>query len=311
MAVLAVLRRRRAGWAWLLLAGYLGLQIVLVATSRAPVFGAEIGLAYRLQTDLVCALALCLGLAFGPLLGARQSSEPRAEVPGPAVLARLVSRSVPPTLAAGAVGLVALSGLVCWTTYAVMWHEHNDSRGYLRTLDRDLRRQGTTTLADDRVPDSVLPQALLHRGRGAGQQDGAPARPFGEFPASSSELAVVAENGELHKALVDPSAVAKPGPNPNCGWVGLSPKVRIPLTARTLDLDWWVRIGYLSTPPTTSRSASAGRPRPGPQSSTGSATCTCGPSGEFGSVVISGLEPDTRMCVDAVEVGTLDGRTPL
>ena len=97
VAVLAVLRRRRAGWAWLLLAGYLGLQIVLVATSRAPVFGAEIGLAYRLQTDLVCVLALCLGLAFVPLLGARQSRATRGGAgPGRAGPAGLPGRSPRP-----------------------------------------------------------------------------------------------------------------------------------------------------------------------------------------------------------------------
>lgn len=304
VAAFAVLRRRRAGWAWLLLAGYLAMQIALIATSRAPVFGADIGLAYRLQTDIACVLALCLGLAFAPLQGARQSSEPRPRVPGPALLRRALSRSVPAAWVAGGVGVVALSGLVCWTTYAVSWHHHNDSRGYLRALDRDLRREGTTAIADAAVPDSVLSRSFFSEeqtrvsrlvdllGRSA------------EYPAASPELAVVAGDGELHRAVVDPSATAKPGPNPDCGWLGLPPRLRVPLTARTLDLDWWVRISYLSTS-TDDVVVSLGDDRVPARVYDGLGNLYVRASGDFASVAIAGLSPDTRLCIDTIEVGTL------
>lgn len=304
VAAYAVLRRRRAGWGWVLLVGYLALQVVLIATSRAPVFGAEIGLAYRLQTDLICVLALSLGLAFAPLVGACQSSEPRTRVPGPAVLVRAVSRSLPPAWVAGGVGVVALSGLVCWTTYALTWHDHNDSGSYLRALDRDLRRQGTTTLADQSVPDSVLPRAFFtaeqRRVSGLVRLLGRSA----EYPASSSELALVSGSGELHRALVKPSALARPGPNPNCGWLGLPPAVRVPLTARTLDLDWWVRIGYLSTS-TDDVLVTLGDEQVPARIFDGLGNLYVRASGEFESVLISGLDPATKLCVDTIEVGTL------
>jgi hypothetical protein len=126
-----------------------------------------------------------------------------------------------------------------------------------------------------------------------------------EFPAASSTLAVVGKNGSLHKALVKPSATSKPGPHPNCGWLGTAPRMVIPLTGTTLDLDWWVRIGYLS-----SRSDSVvvtlGDDRVETRVSKGLGNLYIRTSGEFDSVAISDLSPDTRLCVDVVEVGTLE-----
>jgi hypothetical protein len=84
----------------------------------------------------------------------------------------------------------------------------------------------------------------------------------------------------------------------------LSPQVRIPLTARTLDLDWWVRIGYLSTS-TDDVMITLGEDRVPARVFNGLGNLYVRTSGEFGSVVISGLAPDTRLCVDTVEVGTL------
>jgi hypothetical protein len=304
VAAYSILTRRRAFWAWLLVLGYLALQVVLVATSRAPVFGAEIGLAFRLQTDAICALVLGLGLAFARLPGATQSSEPREQVPGPAVVSRRLARPVPSSWVAVAVVLVGVSGVLCWSAYARSWHEHNVSESYLRTLDKDLARVGRVDLADRPAPDEVLPGAffapdhnkvsglieLLHR----------PA----DYPRATSDLAVVSGNGTVHRAMVNPSTTAEQGPHPNCGWLGLSPRLKIPLTATTLDLEWWVRIGYLSTRDDVVQ-VRMGDDRITTRVTKGLGNLYLRTSGVFDSVVISGLSPDTRLCVDAVEVGTL------
>ena len=113
-------------------------------------------------------------------------------------------------------------------------------------MDGELRRQGTTTLGDWPVPDSVLPEAFFAPDNNLVSTLAPLLGRSIEFPAASSNLAVVGKNGSLHKALVTPSASSKPGPHPNCGWLGRAPRMTIPLTAPTLDLDWWVRIGYLS-----------------------------------------------------------------
>ncbi len=55
--------------------------VLLVAQSRGLVFGSEIGLAYRLQTEVICVLVLCLGLAFMSLPGAVRVERPSVSSP--------------------------------------------------------------------------------------------------------------------------------------------------------------------------------------------------------------------------------------
>jgi hypothetical protein len=308
LAAYSIVHRVRAFWAWLLLLGYLLMEVLLVATSRAPVFGSEIGLSYRLQTDAICALVLCLGLAVLPLLGAVQSSEPRQPVSWPRPQHRLpdrvLARPVGTPWLVGAVALVSLSGLLCWTTYAVSWHDNNASQPYLRTMDGELRRQGTTTLADWPVPDGVLPEAFFAPDHNLVSTLAPLLGRSIEFPAASSNLAVVGRNGTLHRAMITPSTSSKPGPHPNCGWLGGAPRMKIPLKSSTLDLDWWVRIGYLSTH-ADSVVVRLGDDRVETRISKGLGNLYVRTSGEFDSVTISDLSPDTQLCVDVVEVGTL------
>jgi hypothetical protein len=307
LAAYSILTRRRAFWAWLLVLGYLALQVLLVATSRAPVFGAEIGLAFRLQTDAICALVLGIGLAFAGLPGATQSSEPREQVPGPAVVSRRLARPVPSSWVAVAVVLVGISGVLCWTAYARSWHEHNVSEGYLRALDRDLGRVGRVDLVDAPVPEAVMPSGffapdnrvstmidLLHR--------------EADFPVTSSRLAVVGRGGSLHEGLVSPLVVNEPGKQPDCGWLGKSPRLRIPLAGTTYDFDWWVRLGYLSNRE-DDVTVEAGDDRVPAHLEKGLANLYLRAAGEIGSVTIAGLDPETRICVDVVQVGTMqEGR---
>jgi hypothetical protein len=308
LAAYSIVQRTRAWWAWILLVGYLLMEVLLVATSRAPAFGAEIGLAYRLQTDAICAMVLCLGLATLPLIGAVHSSEVRARrLPNwrPArPLASVLSRRVPLPWLVGAVVVVSLSGLLCWTSYARSWHQHNTSREYLRTMDTELRRQGTTTVADRPVPDSVLPEALFAPDHNLVSTLAPLLGRSIEFPVATSDLAVVSPSGALHRALVEAAATSQPGPHPNCGWLGRAPRLKVPLTDRTYDLEWWVRIGYLSTE-ADSIVVRLGDDRVNAHVTAGLGNLYIRTWGEFDSVVIAGLAPETRMCVDAVEVGTL------
>jgi len=311
LAAYSIVQRIRAGWAWVLLVGYLLTGVLLVTTSRAPVFGADIGLAYRLQTDAICAVVLCLGLATLPLVGAVHSSElrrqslPRWRPARP--LARVLSRRVPEPWLAGAVVLVSLSGLLCWTSYARNWHEHNVSESYLRTLDRELRDQGTTDLVDDAVPEDVLPSALFSPDNKLSTMVGLLDREVA-FPPSGSRLALVSSDGGLHEALVRPSASAPPGPNPNCGWLVEAPRLKIPLPGRPENLGWWVRLGYLSNS-ADSVLVTLGDQRVPSRVVKGLSNLYVRASGEFDSVVVSGMAPDTKLCVDVVQVGPMmEGR---
>jgi hypothetical protein len=311
LAAYSIVQRTRSWWAWVLLVGYLLMEVMLVATSRAPVFGAQIGLAYRLQTDAICVVVLCLGLAALPLVGAIHSSETR----GPLLrtprlirpLTRVLSRPTPTPWLVGAVVLVSLSGLLCWTSYARSWHEHNASETYLRTLDRELLNQGTTDLVDDAVPEDVLPSALFAPDNKVSTMVGLLDREVA-FPPSGSRLAVVSSDGGLHEALVRPSTSAPPGPHPNCGWLVEAPRLKIPLPGRPKDFDWWVRLGYLSNSADRVL-VTLGDQRVPSRVVKGLSNLYVRASGEFDSVVVSGMAPDTKLCVDVVQGGPMmEGR---
>jgi len=82
LLVLATVRTRERGLrAWLLPVYVLGANIGLISVSRAIYFGPEIALDYRFQTEVALSAALAVGLAFMPLVGARESSAPRDSAP--------------------------------------------------------------------------------------------------------------------------------------------------------------------------------------------------------------------------------------
>jgi hypothetical protein len=306
IAAYSILTRRRAFWAWLLVLGFLVMQVALVATSRAPVFGAEIGLAYRLQTDIVCALVLGVGLAFASLPGSCQSSEPRGAVAGPAALSRLLV-PVPTSWVAVAVALVGVSGVVCWTAYARSWHEHNVSESYLRTLDRDLGRTGRIDVVDAPVPDAIMPSGFFAPDNRVSTMTQLLDR-RADFPDSSSRLAVVDNHGGLREGLVAPVAFSEPGTQPDCGWLGKPPRLRIPLAGSTYDFGWWVRLGYLSNRE-DDVTVVAGDDRVPAHLQKGLANLYVRAGGEIDAVTVTGLDSDTRICVDVVQVGTMqEGR---
>ena len=292
-AVIAVaaLRRHHTGRAWALLGGYLVLCFLVLLNSRATKFGATIGLEYRYLTDAFCVLVLCLGLAFLPLRGAIESSTPRTR---PLLLVR-----VPDRVVAGLVALVCLSG--AWSTieYARIWQATNASDAYLHTLAEDLRAAGEVDLADQTVPNEVMdqlaaPNNTLRRMAVLVSDDV-------HFPPTTSELVVVAPDGHLRRALIGPGVRSRPGPVLDCGWQ-VDDGVTVPLDGAAFDWEWWIRIGYLASQesPVT---VSAGSTEVDTTVSAGPNSLYVKVKGSFDSVRIDGLEPDTTLCVDTIEVG--------
>lgn len=291
---LSVLVRKRAWPAWILLGTYLSFGIVLVATTRAPVFGPDIGLAYRLQTDLICALVLCVGLAFLVLPGSLQSSELRA---APGVDPRTAARA-----GVGALVVVSLSGLFCWAAFVQDWQRHNVSESYMRTLADELRQRGTVDLVDTAAPDDVLPAEFF-----------APEHTVStltsllddevRFPEASSDLSLISEQGTLHQAVIDPTVNGKKGPLEDCGWK-LTPleSGTVPLEGSVYEWGWWVRIGYLASDDSAvivrgGNDEVRARVDRGPNSLYVKLTSA------FDELEISGLDAGTTLCVDTVEVG--------
>jgi hypothetical protein len=287
-----VLRRRRTLRAWALLAGYLVGLLGLLVNSRAPTYGSEIGLEYRYLTDAACALTLCLALAFLPLNDAVQSSTDREEPH--------LRFGVPPLLTVAIVATVTISALLSSHRYVEYWHEDNASEDYLETLDRELAEHGKVDLAEQTVPEGVIPQAF------------APANVLSrlvplvsadaQFPRWSPRLASVEPNGTLSQTVIDLGVRSRPGPREGCGWFVTDEGKGVPLTGRIFDSVWWIRIGYLASA-ASSAVVTAGLDKVEVRIEPGINSLYVRVLDSFDSVEIDGLEPGVTMCVDTIEVG--------
>jgi hypothetical protein len=287
-----VLTRVRTLRPWLLLAGYVGVLFLLVATTRAPIAGGAIGLEYRYLTDAVCALTLCVSLAFLPVTDAVESTAPREE---PLLLVRVRTRHV-----TALVALVCLSGLVSSAGYVRIWHTDNPGDDFVHRLRADLQSAGTVDLADAILPPNVIPAFSYpyNTTRRLVPLIDAAVR----FPAATPRLRVLDVDGSVHPALIRPTSTGLVGPVPDCGWRARAPGLDVPLTNPTPGVQSWVRIGYLSSADSPVRVKTGGTVVV-TQVQGGLHSLYVHTDQVFDQVSIEGLDPGTTVCVDTVEVG--------
>ncbi|MCW2712329.1 MAG: hypothetical protein JWP24_2523 [Marmoricola sp.] len=286
------LRRHRTLRAWGLLAGYLVALLALLVTSRVPAYGASIGLEYRFLTDAACVLCLCVGLAFLPVVGAHESTTPRADP--------LLRVRIPVPAQIGLLTIVLCSSLFSSVRYVDIWHQQNDSVTYLSNLRSDLRTYGAVDLVDQPVPEEII--SPLSAPANALRQLVSLLQNRASYPLTSPRLSVVGPDGRLRQALIQPGVVSKRGPVDGCGWSVGATGATIPLTGRAFVSTWWMRIGYLANngSPVT---VTAGPDEVGTTVSPGVRSLYVRVEGSFTSVRIDGLDPGTRLCVDSIEVG--------
>jgi hypothetical protein len=295
----SLLLRRRAGRAWLLLAGYLVGVWLLTATSRAPLVGADIGLEYRYLTDTAAVLCLALALAFLDLPGASGSSAGQ-EHP---VLVGGVSSAVWVAVAATVTVAVALGGLVSASRHVTTWQTRNPGSDYLHRAMADLTATGRRVpLADQVVPQDVVP-GYSHPYNTTGRLLTLVPQPV-SFPEAAPQLFVLDERGAVLPAWVDAAAESRPGPVPGCGWSMEAPGGTVPLGTDIVEFPMWMRIAYLASGPsrvtvTAGEESVESTVRPGAQS------LFVHHTGGFDEVTLTGLAPGVRVCVDRIEVGSL------
>ncbi len=287
----SLLRRRRALRAWLLLAGYLVALLALLVSSRGLEYGALIGLEYRYLTDATCVLALAIGLAFMPLLGAVESSEQRSDL--------LLLEARGPVVAT-ATALVVTSSLVSSAVYVNIWHTQNASDSYVHRLAAEMRAYGAVDLAEQALPDAVIPGIFAPDNSLSNLVPLVSDRAF--FPDTSSRLMAVTPDGGLTPALIRPGVLSRPGPRDDCGWRVTAKGLEIPLDGRAFPWTWWLRIGYLSSNSSRVR-ITAGDDQVITQVEPGARSLYARVSGTFDSIRVDGLDAGTTLCVDTIEVG--------
>lgn len=286
------LTRKASLRAWALLGAYLAMSVALIALSRTGVFGNDIGLAYRLQTEVACVLALSLGLAFMEVPGARESSTPR-ERP-------LLTVALPHAAVVVAVAAITVSGAINWAAYARDWLNSNRSEPYMATLGREIDRLEPVDLVDGILPPRVMPRIFAPDNRVSFLtpllSDSV------DFPPTSDRLGIVSYNGTVHQVLIKAGQSSKPGPLDGCGWQVTAEGRSIPLRGRAMELDWWMRIGYLADrafPVIVSAGGQdvSGQIRPGLNS------LYVRIEGTFDEVTLHGLPEGDSVCVDTIELG--------
>jgi hypothetical protein len=301
VVVTSMLLRRRSGRAWLLIAGYVGVLVALIGTSRAGVFGIGIAAAYRLQTDALYVAVFAVGLAFLPVAESMESSSPRSE---PLVLSS--EQMIP--WARIALALVAIGGVINWITWVDLWERSNTSKTYVAQLRADLDRIGAQDFADRPVPTSIL---NVLTGSSNRLSTVAPLiAPEARFPDQSAKLAVVTNEGDVRHAMIAPATRSAPGPDGECGWSVRQRGRLIPLTSDAPSDTSWLRIGYLASHSTAISIDIDGVPVE-TRVSSGLNSLYLRTNTSFDKVRIHGLEEGMTVCVGVVEVGSVMPGAPL
>ncbi len=296
LLVLLAARRRTAILPALALLGtYAVVDFLLVLTSRAQVAGSLLGYEYRYLTDAVPVLALSVGLATMPLLGAHSSSQSRVEASHRA--------PQPPgnrhAVLAGGLALVFLSGLWSNISYAQIWHTNHPGERYVQAAQQSLRGQGPVDLADQVVPPVVIPgfsapynttKRLLPL-----VVDGV------AFPEVTSRLVVLDRRGTAQRAEIDAKVTSLPGPDEGCGWKLEDEPVTIAMNQASFDFGWWVRIGYLASASDT-LTIRAGDTETEARARQGLHSIYLRAEGSIDSVTVRSTGAAV-LCIDTVEVG--------
>lgn len=301
VVVYLALRRERTLRAWVLLAGYVGADFVLLLTTRAQVVGAVSGTEYRYLTDAACAIVLTLSLASMELRGATESSAPRA--------APLLTRGIGRRGLALATAAVVVSGAWSSVTYARVWHTNHPGATFFQTAAASTAGGGEVDLAQQYLPLTVT-GSFDSRANSTSV-----VLPLIDsevrFPASTDDLHVLAGDGSVVPARVAPATTSRPGPVSRCGWAATDAgATTIPLESPAIAVSWWLAIDYLASEDSGlvvrtgagERAVDVGR---------GIGTVYVAVEGPFTAITLDGLDPGVTLCVDRIAVGEPVPQNPL
>lgn len=224
VVVSAVRSGRRALLPWLFLAGYLAVDLAIVATTRLGVFGPVIASDARYLADAVPVAVLCAAFA---LRGRRPgAAEPSAR-------GRV--------LVGGLTALVVVGGLVSFVRVAPEL-QFDESREYVATARAELAQRPGMVLFDGPVPGPVMVDWFI--------ADAFTSRVVGLVPESprfdrpTEELYRLDAEGRARPVidLIDTTGSIA-GPEPDCGYLIGTEPVPIPLEDKVSGRRI-VRIGY-------------------------------------------------------------------
>lgn len=228
-----VVGRWRAAQAFLLLAGYLAVDVTLVAVARLPLIsalidpgvGALIGFDPRYIADAVPVLVLCLAFAFlrpvtaepTPAVAEDAEESEESEVDEPV---ELPARRRTPVVLVGLTALVTVALAASATVSMARWSgalTFTQSRDYVATARAALAANPDTVIYDAGVPDEVMVRwfgAEAVASRVIGLLPGPP-----RFDQPTAEISMLDGHGRPTRVDGVLNAVTNlPAPVPDCGY---------------------------------------------------------------------------------------------
>ncbi len=304
----SVYRRARAVFSWLVIAGYVAVNSMLLGITRATIIGPLIGAEYRYHTDELLVIVVFGSLAILPVvghftLGPFQRLVPRGGATAPP---SGVHAGAPPRhevmVSGGIAALVLVMGTLSTVRFDPMWRS-DVGREYFATVEHDLgRADGPLTLADVAVPGGVQNALMFPMNMTSFLFAGlSPAPRFLQLGHPAQDAFYLPdEQGHLRLAKVE-GFRSKPGPVQGCGWKVERDPVSVPLDLTTVNWVWTARIGYLASLDADAVVTMGETSTPVHLSAGAHALYVVG-QGAIGEVTISGLSYGT-LCTDDVEVG--------
>jgi heme/copper-type cytochrome/quinol oxidase subunit 2 len=220
--------------AWMPLAFTLACNAVLLAGTRATAVGPDIAREYRYQTESGALFVIAAGLAFLPLVGAREQNVSSSA--GSPVWERV--RYVVPGAA-----VVAVLALVSSVTYVHNWQDGNRTRAYFDTVRSVLEDADTPPP----LVDGGIAQDLLWSYR---YPENTYSHMFRElagplsFPSwTVDNLYMFDDAGHLSPVVIPP--VRSMVPTDGCGYrFDEDGVMTIPLDGPVIGGGWWIQIAY-------------------------------------------------------------------
>jgi hypothetical protein len=243
-----VVRRYRAVFAWIVVAGYVLANATIVAVTRGAQFGPGVLLEYRYSTDVALVAAVFAPLAFASISGVGWRWPPQRLAPRRTTPGRLWSwRPDEVTTTVVATTLLVAGCTVSTLQFTPFWRNDVTPR-FVATVQADLERADRSVpVADVVTPaDAAPPRLQMTWPLSTVLAPLDPAPVFLQPGGSTEELFTVDGDGHVRGAAINGPA-NRPAPDPVCGWKVEDEPVAIPLEGSTVGWRWVARVGYLAS----------------------------------------------------------------
>jgi hypothetical protein len=278
-----------AGRVWLVVASYLAVDLALVIVGRLSYVGPGLGREFRYIADASTIVSFAIAL-----IAVTAVENYRG---------RVTSRTTS-TIRAALPYVVAAYILSCWAstaTFVDIWRK-NPAEQYFAHLEADIALKGGKVSVHDReVPNEILLRLAFPKDR-----VGYLLRPFDHQPTYDNPnlpLLVADDTGRLRAALIQPARTSRPGPDRDCGYRARDGQVTVPLDGSLFSWDWTWRVAYL-TGSSFPVNAKIGATTSTVQLHAGLHAFFIRTAGSYDSITISGVPPQTSLCVTEIVVGT-------